>query len=191
MAEHAARQIRSWYVAFSIQGDNSTYRDARAAENLRWWQRLTGDTIVYWAASAHTANAPHVRMSFPPTFDISFASVGSYLRDWYGDAYVSVGFTFDHGSVDTEPGQSVDLPAAPPSWFEHPLGGVAARQFLVDLRDPAPRPVRQWLSKPMVTRGFPEGGHDSTTTGGTPGEWFDLLIHRQRVTTATAFPSAS
>ena len=79
MAEHAARQIQSWYVAFSIQGDNSTFRDARAAENLRWWQRLSDDKIVYWAASAHTANAPHVRMS-SPSFEVSFASVGSYLR---------------------------------------------------------------------------------------------------------------
>jgi erythromycin esterase len=190
IAEHAARQIQSWYVAFSIQGDNSTFRDARAAENLRWWQRLSGDKVVYWAASAHTADAPHVRMS-SPSFEVSFASVGSYLRDWYGDGYLSVGFTFDHGSVDTEPGQSVDLPAAAPSWFEHPLGAVSARQFLVDLRGPAPRPVRAWLSSPMVTRGFPEGGYDSTTTGGTPGEWFDLLVHRQRVTTATALPSAS
>ncbi len=189
VAEHAARQIQSWYIAFSIQGDNSTFRDARAAENLRWWQRFSDDKIVYWAAAAHTADAPRVRMSFPPTFEISFASVGSYLRDWYGDDYLSVGFTFDHGSVDVEPGMPIDLPAAPTSWFEHPLGGVAARQFLVDLRGSAPRPVRAWLSRPMTTRGFPQGGYDSTTTGGRPGEWFDLVVHRQRVTPATPFPT--
>ena len=189
LAEHAARQIRSWYVAFSIQGDNSTFRDARAAENLRWWQRLSGDKIVYWAASAHTADAPHVEMSFPPTFELAWASVGSYLRGWYGDAYLSVGFTFDHGSIEVEPGQPVDLPEPPPAWFEHPLGGVTARQYLVDLRGPAPRPVRAWLDGPMVTRGFPDGGYDSTTTGGRPGEWFDLVVHRQRVTPATALPA--
>ncbi len=68
---------------------------------------------------------------------------------------------------------------------EHPLGRVDARQFLVDLRGPAPRAVRARLNRAMVTRGFPEGSYDSTTTGGRPGEWFDLVVHRQRVRPVT------
>ena len=69
---------------------------------------------------------------------------------------------------------------------EHPLGRVDARQFLVDLRGPAPRAVRARLNRAMVTRGFPEGSYDSTTTGGRPGEWFDLVVHRQQGQTRDA-----
>ncbi len=59
LALHNARQIVSFYEHYSLAlTDNVVYRDARAAENLRWWRDYTGDDIVYWAASAHTANAP-------------------------------------------------------------------------------------------------------------------------------------
>jgi len=184
LARHAARQIRAFYTAFTIP-DNYAFRDARAAENLRWWERFSGDTIVYWAASAHTADVPDLTITLPPYPDARFASAGSYLRDWYGRSYVSVGFTFDHGSIDATPGKSVDLPAPLPEWFEHPLGKVDASQFLYDVDRRAPRPVRDWLEHPMVTRGHPEAGHASTMSGGTPGQWFDVIVHRQRVTPAT------
>ena len=35
--------------------------------------------------------------------DLRFASAGSYLRNWYGRRYLSIGFTFDHGSVAGDP----------------------------------------------------------------------------------------
>ncbi|WP_329005568.1 hypothetical protein OHA18_19510 [Kribbella sp. NBC_00709] len=52
------------------------------AENVRWWHSFTRNKVVYWAASAHTANAPHLQVSEPP---VAFRSAGSYLRSWYGD----------------------------------------------------------------------------------------------------------
>ena len=41
LALHHARQIRSYYEAFALP-DAFAYRDARAAENLRWWRWYTG-----------------------------------------------------------------------------------------------------------------------------------------------------
>ncbi|MGH3314594.1 MAG: erythromycin esterase family protein [Nocardioidaceae bacterium] len=181
LAEHVTRQIRAFYTAFTIQG-NYAFRDARAAENLRWWERFSGDKIVYWAASAHTADVPDLTITLPPPFpDARFASVGSYLRDWYGRSYRSVGFTFDHGVIAATPGNPVDLPAPLPEWFEHPLGNVDTSQFLYDVRRPAPRPVRDWLARPMVTRGGTAGGrlrlHDERRNPGP-------LVRRHRAPAA-------
>jgi erythromycin esterase len=181
-AEHATRQIRSFYTGLSL-ADNSAFRDARAAENLRWWEQQRGRTI-YWAASAHSADVPDLTIAAPGQ-SVTFASVGSFLRSWYGERYRSLGFTFDHGAIDTTPGNPIELPAPPLEWFEAPLGNVVTEQFLYDLRKPAPRAVREWLNRPMLTRGIPEAGLASTMSGSTPARWFDVVIHRQRVTPAT------
>jgi erythromycin esterase len=184
LAQHATRQIRAFYTAFTLP-DNYAFRDARAAENLRWWEQISGDRVVYWAAAAHTADVPDLTITLPPYPDARFASAGSYLRNWYGRSYVSVGFTFDHGAIDATPGNPVDLPGPLPEWFEYPLGNVDDSQFLYDVGRRAPRQVRNWLDDLMVTRGAPEAGHASTMSGGAPGEWFDVIVHRQRVTPAT------
>jgi erythromycin esterase-like protein len=50
------------------------YRDAHAAQNLRWRHRYSGDKVAYWGASAHTANAPRLRIAVPPGPDWRYAS---------------------------------------------------------------------------------------------------------------------
>lgn len=188
--EHAlalqhARQIRSWYVGFSLPvEDIFDHRDARAADNLRWWQRHTGDKIVYWAHAAHAADAPALTITpFPAT---PFASVGSFLDDWYGDRYVTVGYTFDRGSRVHQPGEPAQqLPPAADEWFEAPLGDVDRSQFVLDLDRRTPPAVQEWLRTTMLTRGYPEAGLSSTMSGGTLADWFDVLVHRQEVSPAT------
>lgn len=185
IAMHHAHQILSFYVHYSLPfADSLVYRDRHAAEHVRWWRELTGDRMAYWAASPHTANAPELRIAVPPEPDLRFPSAGSYLRDWYGERYLSVGFTFDHGTVSLGPGATADLPPPPPTWFEHPLGGVRLAQFALDLRGHAPRPVRQWLDEPLTTRGLADSGPGGHITGGTLRQWFDLIVHRQEITAA-------
>ncbi len=186
VVEHHARQIHSFYEGFSLE-DNYAYRDARAAENLRWWERFNGGKIVYWAASAHTANTPDLRVSRAPLPDVVFPSAGSYLRRWYGRSYRSLGFTFDHGSLYS-PQQPVPLPPASIGWFERSLAEVDTRTFTVDLRHPASGPAAAWLHGPLTTRGFPEAGPTSTMRGNTLAEWFDHLIHTQQVSPAHPLP---
>ncbi len=179
---HTARQILSFYEHYTLpDSDSFAYRDAHAARNLRWWRTFTGDKIAYWAASPHTANAPRLRIVMPPDGVMRFASAGSYLRRWYGQRYLSVGFTFDHGRVSTGAGDTAPMPAPAPGWFERPLGRVGLDQFALDLRAPAPPPVRRWLHDPVRTRGLP-GVPDSFIAGGTLARWFDVIVHRQRVT---------
>jgi erythromycin esterase len=187
IALHAATQIVSWHEHYAMsEAANTVYREARAAQSLRWWQRLTGARAAYWAASAHTADAPDLRIVRPGGTDLRFASVGSYLRRWYGDGYRSIGFTADHGTVGAGPGQTVDLDPPAAGWFEAPLGAVRYAVFTLDLRSrPVPGPVRHWLDDPVVTRGLPDAGSASVIEGGTLAGWFDVLVHTQTVHPAT------
>src|SRR5215218_1809460 len=188
LALHHARQIVSFYEHYSLPqppaSDSLVYRDAHAAQNLRWWRRYSGDKVAYWGASAHTANAPRLRIVVPPGPDWRYATAGSYLRRWYGPRYRSIGFTFDHGTVSLGPGATVTLPPPAPGWFEQPLGKVGLDQFALDLHTPAPAPVRRWLQAPIKTRGFPDAGPDSYMAGGSRAQWFDVIVHRQELTPA-------
>jgi erythromycin esterase len=170
------------------EADNVVYREEQAAGSLRWWQRLTGDRVVYWAASPHTANAPHLRLTRPGDTDMRFASAGSQLRAWYGRRYLSIGFTFDHGSVMAGPGETVDVGRPATEWFEAPLGDVPHTTFVLDLRRHrrTPLPVRAWLHEPVTTRGLPQAGPGAIVDGGSLSQWFDLLVHTQVVHPAGA-----
>jgi hypothetical protein len=104
------------------------YRAERAAENLRWWRQRTGDKVAYSAASPHTANAAGLQLSGPPGPLVQWDSAGSHLRRWYGKGYWSIGFTFDHLTVNVTSGQPpftpvpVAVPRPEPSWGDRPLG---------------------------------------------------------------------
>ena len=115
---------------------------------------------------------------------LEFAGAGSFIRDWYAHRYRSIGFTLDRGSVLSE-GHVVTMPPAAPDWLEAPFATVRFEQFTLDLREPAPAAVRQWLHAPTRTRGIPGDGHESYLAGGTPAQWFDLIVHRQVVSPAT------
>ena len=189
LALHHARQIRSFYESYVLDmNEANQHREAHAAANLRWWRDYSGgDEIAYWAASPHTANAPRLRIALSAPYpDMRFASAGSYLRRWFGDGYLSIGFTFDHGAVYLGDGQTADQPKPKPGWFEKPFGGVKADQFTLDLRRCAPPPVRDWLQGPVTTRGLPHAGADSYIDGGSLAQWFDVIVHRQTVSPAHA-----
>ena len=187
LAVQHARQVVSFYEHYALPqppaSDSLVYRDAHAAANLRWWRDHTGDKIAYWGASAHTANVPRLRIAVPGP-DWRYPTTGSYLRRWYGDRYLSIGVTFGSGAVSLGPGQSLTQPPPAPGWFERPLTRVAAAQFALDLRAPAPPAVRRWLTAPLRTRGLP--GQGPYLAGGTLAGWFDVLVHRQRITPAAS-----
>ena len=185
LAVQHARQIVSFYVHYSLPqppaSDSLVYRDAHAARNLRWWRRYSGDKVAYWGASAHTANAPRLRIAVPPDPDWRYPTAGSYLRRWYGRRYRSIGFTFDHGTVSLGPGQTAALPPPAHDWFERPFGKVGGDQFVLDLRRPPPPAVRSWLHAPIRTRGLPDRGPGSFMAGGSLAQWFDVIVHRQQL----------
>lgn len=193
LALQHARQIRSFYEFFNLNPqDAAQYRDSHAAENLRWWHRRTGDRIAYWAAGAHSANAPDLQLSQPPTLTARYDSAGSYLRRSYGSRYRSIGFTFDHGTVGAGTGsppwrpRPVDVPRPALDYAERPLGDADLDQYALDLRADAPPTVRSWRQAPTKTRVIafydPATPWDYYMTGGSLVQWFDVIIHRQTVT---------
>lgn len=126
----------------------------------------------------------HLRVIRPSTADWRYPTAGSYLRHWYGRRYVSIGFTFDHGSVSLGPGATATLRPPGPGWFERPLGGVGLDQFALDLHTPAPAPVRRWLKAPHQDP-WPARCRSRLLHGRRlPAQWFDLIVHRQELTPA-------
>ena len=178
LAAHHARQIRNFYEHYAVW-PNFAYRDAHAARNLRWWQRYSGDKVAYWAANAHTAVAPTVEFHVDGRPAATWASVGSFMHGWYGDDYVSIGFTFGSGSYYE--GEVRALPPAADDWFEEAFARVPLEEFSLDLGVRSPQPVRRWLATPARTRGLPEYGLSSHMEGGNVGRWFDALVHRRVV----------
>jgi erythromycin esterase len=182
LAAHTARQIVSFHEHFDLpEGESHAYRDAHAAENLVWWQELTGDKIAYWAASPHTARAPQLRI-VAPDGEMRFPSAGSYLADRWGERYLSIGFMVDGGTANVGEGQTADLGEPAEDWFERPLDEVGLDRSLLDLRAAAPQPVRDWLDAPIRTRG--PSGPGSYVDGGTASQWFDVIVHEQRAAPA-------
>jgi erythromycin esterase len=185
LALHNAAQIVTFYEHYSLtDADALVYRDAHAAQNLRWWVDRTGDRTVYWAATPHTANAPRLRIGGPPEPDLRFSSAGSYLRGWYGPRYRSVGVTVGHGVASLGPGQTADLAEPAADRFERPLRDSGITQFVLDLHAPAPPNVRSWLDTPAVYRGLADRGSTGFLDGGPPAEWFDVIVYREDGTPA-------
>ncbi|MFI6900780.1 erythromycin esterase family protein [Nonomuraea sp. NPDC050394] len=180
LALHNARQIVSFFEYLDRRADTG-YRDQQASRNLRWWQRFSGDKVAYWAASAHTANAPDLRLSLPPAPERRFASAGSHLRRWYGPRYLSIGFTFDHGTLEAG-GKPVRIPRPPRTFADRPFGDAGISQYAIDLRVKTP----PQLNRPKKMRGIanydPKRPFDYYMYGGAITQWFDVIVHRQTVT---------
>jgi erythromycin esterase len=185
LAAHHAAQIVAFWEHYSLpDADALVHRDAHAAANLRWWRDRSGDKVVYWAATPHTANAPTLRIGGPPGPDLRFPSVGSYLRAWYGERYRSVGVTPGHGSASLGEGQTAALADPAPDRFEKPLSDAGPDVFALDLRQPAPPAVRTWLAAPATFRGLADRGDAGFLDGGSPTQWFDLVVFHRTATPA-------
>jgi erythromycin esterase len=137
-------------------------RDAFMAENIAWWMRILkpGTKMVVWAHNGHVK----VGKLGP------LPCMGAYLREWYGDAYYTLGFSFNQGSF-----QSCDLDAAQRTsagcilteftlgpaaegtadWFFARAGFPA---FIVDFSSsPDDGVVGRWLSEPIAMRSIGSG----------------------------------
>lgn len=152
------------------------------ADNVIRWHEHTGHTIVYWGGTAHTVDAA-ARNVLLGEQRVTHRSAGAHLRRHFGAGYLSVGLTFDHGST------AHTFPSPPPDFAEAVLGRVDLATYLLDLRTPAPGPVRTWLTEPTKTRLIGpvyDPGNDAAfhLSGGSLSEWFDLVVHHRTVTSA-------
>ncbi|WP_149823811.1 erythromycin esterase family protein [Streptomyces tailanensis] len=148
------------------------YRDQVMADNTAWWQEHTGTKVLLSAHNAHVGYESNDPAKYP-------RMQGAFLRDRLGDAYLSVGFTFDRGSFNaTGPDGKVQrftVGAAGPGTNEHTLDRVRYRDYVVDLRT-TPEAARSWLVRARPTRSigtaYPDPEYDIALARN-----HDVLIH--------------
>lgn len=158
------------------------------AEGVIRWHEDTSDRIVYWGGIAHTVNGDPRTVS-PSSPPMTHRNAGSYLREYFGAGYVSIGLTFHHGMAP--------YPVLPPpaDFADAVLGGTGLDAYLLDLRVDGPPPVRTWLDTPTKTRLI--GPHYDPTdnasyhlSGGSLADWFDAVLHTREVTPVRALSCA-
>ncbi|WEV25364.1 erythromycin esterase family protein [Streptomyces sp. 71268] len=194
-ARYQARLIVQYHALHDHGHDpldphNMAHYEWYFAENVLWWHRHTGHRVLFWSSSSHTARAPGRVVSFPPNPPGASPNAGSHLHADLGDRYLSIGLTFGTGELAPYTGAPPHrVPAPVPPLVEAVLDGAGAGDFLLDLRQRAPRRVAEWLAQPVTSR-LVGPRHDPRRdpahhmAGGSLAEWFDVLVHRRRVTPA-------
>jgi erythromycin esterase len=181
LAVHHSQAIVDFYELHAIDAAASmSYVESRLAKNVIWWHEHTGHKIVYWSGS-HAAVGHARTVSFPPAPPRTSRNAGSYLRDQFGARYVSVGLSFRDGSVPDA------VPAPTPGRADALLASTGLATYLLDLRAPQPDQVRARLHAPAKMRLIgpnynPAHDADHHMSGGSLGDWFDLVIHHREVT---------
>ncbi|WP_459251122.1 erythromycin esterase family protein [Streptomyces youssoufiensis] len=194
-ARYQARLIVQYHALHDHGHDpldphNMAHYERSFAENVLWWHRHTGHRVLFWSSSSHTARAPGRVVSFPPDPPGLSPNAGGHLHADLGDRYLSIGLTFGAGELAPYTGAPHHrVPTPVPPLVESVLDGAGAGDFLLDLRQRAPRRVAEWLARDVTTRLVgprhdPRRDPDHHMTGGSLAEWFDVLVHRRRVTPA-------
>ncbi len=167
---------------------NMAYYERSFAENVEWWRWYSGHKTLFWSSSSHTSNGRY--RGFPPDPSDVSRNAGSYLREWLGPAYLSIGLTFHDGELATYTGtDAFRVPGAAPELIESVLGGTGLDGYLLDLAVDGPRTVAEWLSRTAKFRVIggaydPDADGAHHMTGGSLREWFDVIVHWQHVTPA-------
>jgi erythromycin esterase len=180
----AAWQVAKFWSYFGEGGVPPAayrFRDKMMAENVAWWNRVTGDKVVVGAHNGHIAyessSAQYPKMQ------------GAFLRDQLGKRYVNIGLSFDRGSFNANDAENPEagihkftIGSAPAGNNEHTLDRVRYDDYAVDLRT-LPRHTKQWLTVERSTRDI--GSHYPTPDLPISlGKSYDLLIHVDTVTAA-------
>ncbi|WP_249124504.1 erythromycin esterase family protein [Saccharopolyspora erythraea] len=169
-AEWNARIVAGFFAYHAGEHDSTLM-----ADGIIRWHEVTGARIVYWGGTGHSAvHRPHGDTRTAVTD-------GTYLGDHFGTEYVSVGLTFDHGSLLWEVVPSSPLLA------ESVFAEVDQDAFVLDLRGPAPNEVRRWRDLPSRTRVIgprydAATDADHSLSGCAFGTWFDAVVHIREVT---------
>ena len=200
-AQGISQSARMMELFESNPGQGFTYHDVAMAENASWWHDQVGKTII-WAHNGHVSYHTMLQQIYPEKV------MGTFLRERFGEQYVSLGFSFGQGQFNaqtrTASGVSREittfsLGAPRPDSSNAVLQGVELERYLLDLRH-APESVQAWLAEPRPFRIVPaavspdpqEREAQSYTTGfakdgkqtGSLRQWFDLIIHLDQITAA-------
>jgi Tol biopolymer transport system component/erythromycin esterase-like protein len=172
-------------------------RTRNTAEGIRWLLERSGSNakMVLWASSHMIADLGHEATSGTPL------SVGSYLKDFYGEEMITIGVTFYSGKVNARSYDSgnpviVHQVHPPPSnsfeWIAHHVGMPT---FILDLREiDLDDPGAAWLDQPLYLHCIGEY-YDPTSPEDYLCEYhlptaFDAIVYIDQVTPTQFLPGA-
>jgi erythromycin esterase len=127
-------------------------RDESMATNLRWIQaREHGAKVVLWAHNMHIRLNPPSSRSIP--------SMGWYLRQSLGKAYLPIGFAFSEGGFQAMSGDpnhrglhTFEVKPRELNTLDLALAATGHQVLALDLRArPKEGPVKRWLETPQGT----------------------------------------
>lgn len=186
-AEMHALTLVGFYESYTREGERTDVRDAYIAQILHGWRRTHRRRIIYSAANAHTAATSTQTISFPPNPPTERALAGGRLRAHYGDRNISVGLTFDHGTIlagwDTGHPRVFPVPAPPTTFVDHLLGQATRDDYILGLRGHHSRAVRRWLAGRGTLRVIggaaynPAHDRDYYMAMDRWGHGFDAVVH--------------
>jgi erythromycin esterase len=185
VARQEARSMAAYvrYQSAAQMKDYAEIRDRAMADNVRFLadELFPREKIVVWG---HNYHVRHDNAAIPPRAEVfpgvAARSMGSWLRERYGQALYTIGqYEFAGRTVDNAR-QAYDIPDAPAGSLEARLLVRGQPLTFVDLRTAAGTPAGAWLAQPIAARY--NGQHDETLV---PSRQYDGLLLLARVTPAS------
>jgi erythromycin esterase len=168
------------------------FRDKAMADNIAWLHEQTqsGKKLVLWAHDGHIATGEQPAM-------------GWYLRQRYGTHYLAVGMSFYEGSFNavglgdksqSTPVQPFDVQLSDPGSYNDTFGHLGLSLYALDLRHFPDGAADQWLQVPhnfaMIGDRYDSRRASYMNLLFLP-QYFDVLIHIQKVTASHLLPLTS
>ncbi len=164
-------------------------RDESMAENTIWIANQLGpeSRVVVWAHNYHVSEQPGAQ--------------GFYMRSWFGDDLVILGFSHETGQF-TAVGQDgsdytgldeFTLRPATAGSFERYLSSASHARFFLDLRDRDPTsPATSWLSESLLFRSigccYDPARPSNYSYSHALASWFDIIIHYEATRPTVLLP---
>jgi protein-L-isoaspartate(D-aspartate) O-methyltransferase len=147
----AERYYRAMYYSSAASWN---LRDAHMFDTLRSLLAFYGSGAkgIVWEHNSHVGDATATEMSVRGEHN-----VGQLCRQAFGDRAYVIGFGTDHGTVAAasnwdEPMQEIAVRPAHPESYERLCRETGVPAFLLHLRDPSKRAVREELLPPRLER---------------------------------------
>lgn len=168
---------------------NEVQRDVSMAQNIKWiLDHNPNAKIVLWAHNGHVAK----------NFVWGYKTMGSALREMFGEQMVVFGFAFNQGSFQAiERGKGLrdfTISSAPAGSLDATLAATGIPLLAVDLRRiPKGSPAEMWLSQPHKSRNI--GAMYATDMDNQflidlkAPESFDVLLFVEKTTAARKNPA--
>jgi erythromycin esterase len=188
-AEQHARAILGWYENYAVEVGFRAARERFIADSIEWWRAISGHSIAYWAANAHTSSAETISVTSPEEAQTgTFA--GGHLEQQLGEQYVSIGTWFGQGAISSDytapAAHGIDPPT--PELLEATLIEASQPNYLLPVPTDAPPEVTAWLVGPSTMRmmlpSYIEGEDASDYTMTVPSlrVAFDALVFIEETT---------